>query len=146
MPVAEVSPPASDGQAARLAGRRILVADDVAINRSIVEALLQSEGAEAICVADGVEVLELLMAQGGTPFDAILMDIEMPALGGREATHRLRAAGCDIPVIGLTAHVALEERAKSLAAGMDDQLVKPIMQETLVRCLLPFFDGERATG
>lgn len=145
-PMRQLSAPISDGQGARLAGRRILVADDVAINRSIVEALLQSEGAEAICVADGVDVLNVTMSEGEAPFDAVLMDVEMPTLGGREATHRLRAAGFDLPVIGLTAHVAPEERARSLAAGMDDQLVKPIMQETLVRCLLPFFDGERATG
>ena len=65
-------------------------------------------------------------------FDLVLMDVEMPGMDGRQATRNIRAAGHDLPIIGVTAHVLQAERERSLAAGMDDQLVKPVMRDALV--------------
>ena len=116
----------------RLAGVRVLVADDVSINRTIIETLLQAEGASVDSVADGAAAAEAVLAGGRDNYDVVLMDVEMPGMNGREATRQIRAAGCRVPVLGVTAHVAQEEHEASLAAGMDDQVMKPIMREQLV--------------
>jgi CheY-like chemotaxis protein len=120
----------------RLAGFRVLVADDVRINRSIAEALLEAEGATVTTVANGMEAVKLVLGHGKDAFDVILMDLEMPKMDGRRATRRIRASQTALPIIGLTAHVSEEEREKSLASGMDDQLVKPVLPETLVAAIL----------
>ena len=79
------------------------------------------------------EALDALARQS---YDIVLMDVQMPGMDGRQATRRLRETHPDLPVIGLTAHVSEEERQKSLASGMDDQLVKPVMQDKLVATVL----------
>ncbi|MCW9079865.1 MAG: response regulator, partial [Gammaproteobacteria bacterium] len=134
--VGEVSgrPDVSDEQ--RLTGIRVLVADDVRINRTIVEALLEAEGATVTSAANGMEAVEVVLGRGKGAFDVILMDLEMPKMNGRQATRRIRASQPALPIIGLTAHVSEEEREKSLESGMDDQLVKPVLPETLVAAIL----------
>ena len=134
--VGEVSgrPDVSDGQL--LAGIRVLVADDVRINRTIVEALLEAEGATVTTAANGMEAVEVVLGRGKGAFDVILMDLEMPKMNGRQATRRIRVSQPALPIIGLTAHVSEEEREKSLESGMDDQLVKPVLPETLVAAIL----------
>jgi CheY-like chemotaxis protein len=127
----------------KLTGLRVLLADDVAINRSVVEHLLNLEGAQVETAENGGEVIDVLALGGEAEFDVILMDVEMPGMGGREATRRIREAGIAIPVIGVTAHVSAEERQASLLAGMQDQLVKPLVQETLVTTILNYVDPPR---
>ena len=85
---------------------------------------------------NGGEVVDVLTRGHEADFDVILMDVEMPGMGGREATRRIRDAGIGLPIIGVTAHVSAEERQASLLAGMQDQLVKPLVQETLVTTIL----------
>ncbi len=135
------SPPALPGstpvpQKHRLAGMRILVADDVAINRTVLESQLVSEGAEIVSVADGKQVLVAACGVNSQPFDVILMDIQMPELDGHAATRRLRDAGIQTPVIGISAFDAAEQRELALASGMTEQLVKPVMPDELVEILL----------
>ena len=120
----------------KLKGLRVLLADDVAINRSVVEHLLNLEGALVKTAMNGGEVVDVLTRGHEADFDVILMDVEMPGMGGREATRRIRDAGIGLPIIGVTAHVSAEERQASLLAGMQDQLVKPLVQETLVKTIL----------
>jgi len=122
----------------RLRGIRVLVADDVPINRQIVEALLEAEGAEVTTVGNGRQAVHAVLHGDGEAFDVVLMDVEMPDIDGRHATREIRLAGSAVPIIGVTAHVSAEERAVSIASGMHDQLIKPVMQQALVDAILEY--------
>jgi CheY-like chemotaxis protein len=110
----------------------LLVEDDDAI-RKLVELLLQQRDWQVTAVADGVQALELL--QRGH-FDLVLMDIRMPRLDGLETTRRIRRReqilGIPaLPIVGMTAHAAAQDRALCLESGMDDHLSKPIVSDRL---------------
>ncbi len=120
----------------QLSGIHVLVADDAAINRSVLRALLDAEGADVTAVANGRQALDAVLNGAANSFDVVLMDVEMPEMDGRWATRELRLAGVDVPVIGVTGHGSEDERRVSIAAGMQDQLVKPVMREMLVRKVL----------
>jgi PAS domain S-box-containing protein len=106
--------------------RRLLIAEDLEVNRNILQAALRKEGHQLVFAANGEEAIEL--ARHGT-FDLILMDVQMPIMDGVEATRCIRAmAGpaSRLPIIGLTANVMARERDLYLHAGMDECLTKPI--------------------
>ncbi len=134
-PPAPAPQPASDTHL-RLAGLRILVAEDNAVNQLILEDNLASEGAEVTLANNGQEAVEHVRLRGATGFDVVLMDLQMPVMDGYEATRQLRTLAPDLPVIGQTAHALDDERTASLAAGMADHLAKPIDPELLVATLL----------
>jgi signal transduction histidine kinase/CheY-like chemotaxis protein len=129
---AGASDPSQDGAVLLRPGLRILVAEDNAVNRRIVEALLSPLGAAITFAGNGAEALAILQTQ---TFDVVLMDIQMPVVDGVEATRRLRASGgpnAGVPVIALTANV-MEEQCQAYAeAGMDAWTPKPVD----ARCLL----------
>lgn len=136
-PVAPGSPMEQTGQRQhRLAGLRLLVVDDVLINRTILTTLLTTEGADVVSVDDGAQVLDLVSSKAGKRFDLVLMDVEMPGMDGRSATRLLRQAGVDIAVLGVTAHISSEQYEASIAAGMNDQIPKPVMRDQLVGVVL----------
>ena len=120
----------------RLSGVRVLVADDVLVNRKIVDFLLSTEGARVTMVTDGAEAVDAVLRSKGGAFDVILMDLEMPNTDGRQATRLLRRSGISVPIIGVSAHVGQRERDAASAAGMDDLLVKPILKEDLIALVL----------
>lgn len=120
----------------RLAGLRLLVADDVETNRLIIDDLLQQEGAQAEYAVNGRDALDLLAQCGSAAFDAVLMDVQMPVLDGLDATREIRKCAPQLPVIGLTAHALADERDKCLAAGMVDHVTKPVDPDTLVAAIL----------
>ncbi len=120
----------------RLAGLRILAAEDVAINRMILADLLEHEGAQVRFAANGQEALDHVQRLGAEAFDVVLMDIQMPIMDGLEATRRLGALAPTLAVIGLTAHALAEERDKSFAAGMVDHVTKPIDLDILIAAIL----------
>jgi CheY-like chemotaxis protein len=135
-------PAAGDSRSAipSLAGRRILIAEDVATNQVLLKAVLAPTGAEVELVADGAAVLE---RHAQAPADLILMDLQMPGIGGIAAMRRLRrlggAAGA-VPVVALTAYARRADRQMALGAGMDAYLAKPIAVSELydlLRRLLP---------
>jgi CheY-like chemotaxis protein len=109
-----------------LAGIRVLVAEDHALNQVVIRHLLQRFGAEPVIAENGEKALEAFQAQG--PFDLVLMDVQMPVMDGLEATHRLRElpGGDDTWIIAITANVTPEDRARCFEAGMDDFIPKPI--------------------
>jgi signal transduction histidine kinase/CheY-like chemotaxis protein len=106
--------------------RRILVAEDVELNREILKHGLGRDGHEVVFAENGAQAVELIQHQ---PFDLVLMDVQMPVMDGVEATRRIRKLDpplSDIPIFALTANVMASEREKYLAAGMNDCLLKPI--------------------
>lgn len=112
---------------APFAGRTVLLAEDNAVNRAIVRGYLETLGLEVIEAQQGQEVLQYLRA-GAQPA-VILMDVEMPVLGGMDATRELRAmadAARNIPVVALTGHSAPEDIQAARDAGMDGFLSKPV--------------------
>jgi PAS domain S-box-containing protein len=144
LPLAEVATPAHPGQPGqtgevpaaaggdRLAELRILAAEDIEVNRLILEDILVHEGAHVVFAETGRQAIERLEELGVSSFDLVLMDIQMPEMDGYEATRRIRAIAPALPVVGLTAHALAEEREKCLEAGMVDQLTKPIDVDALV--------------
>ncbi len=112
-------------------GLRLLIVDDHEVNRRAFTLMLQAACDELAVAQDGVEALEQLAAQ---PFDLVLMDLNMPRMGGMEAVRRLRATpgpNQATPVIALTASVAPKEVAACLAAGMSGFVMKPVEAKEL---------------
>ena len=111
---------------------KVLVAEDNDDNQLLIELLLKKKGADITIVGNGREALEQLER---TRFDLVLMDLEMPTMGGFDAVAALRereqGTGEHVPVIALSAHAVVGHREKCLAAGMDDYLTKPIDPEML---------------
>jgi hemerythrin-like metal-binding protein/PAS domain S-box-containing protein len=156
LPLPEEAPPVVEAAAAeapaggrRLAGLRVLAAEDVSVNRLILEDVLAQEGASVVFAENGAQVLEVLGQRGAEAFDVVLMDIQMPVMDGYEATRRLLQQAPNLPVIGCTAHALKEEHDRCLAAGMVDQVTKPLQPDALVQAIrrqvsLPA--GEEAAG
>ena len=111
----------------------VLVAEDNPVNRTLVTKLLQKRGHRITGVENGRAAVE---ATADTPFDAVLMDLQMPEMNGVEATNAIRSremtCGGHVPIIALTAHAMQGDRERCLAAGMDGYLAKPIDVNALI--------------
>ena len=95
--------------------------------------MLEQLGHQADSVHNGIEALHAL---GRQAYDVVLMDVQMPGLDGYEATRRIRrVSGTQIHIIALTAHALSDDRARCLAAGMDDYLSKPVHLSELQKVL-----------
>ncbi len=115
-----------------LRSRRLLLAEDNHINQKIAIAFLNAEGYRVDAVANGVEAIEALRNIG---YALVLMDIQMPEMGGMEATRKIREMGgesASIPIIGLTAHAMAGDRERAIQAGMNDYVTKPIDRQDLI--------------
>ena len=133
--VAASGPASSSPDAPAAAGGRalkVLVAEDNEDNQLLIELLLRKKGADITIVGNGREALEQLER---ARFDLVLMDLEMPTMGGFDAVTALRerekGTGEHVPVIALSAHAVVGHRERCLAAGMDDYLTKPIDPDML---------------
>jgi TMAO reductase system sensor TorS len=123
--------PGSDGGSVR--PRRVLIAEDNAVNRLVATAQLKKLGYAADSVTNGLEVLEALSR---IPYDIILMDCQMPELDGYETTRQVRQRGGHQPyIIALTASAMQGDRELCLAAGMDDYITKPVRTAALKAAL-----------
>jgi PAS domain S-box-containing protein len=111
---------------------RILVAEDNAVNRKLVTALLERRGHQVLLADNGKTALDILAAE---TVDLVLMDLQMPVLDGLAATRELRRrerdTGGRVPVIALTAHAMDGDRTRCVAAGMDGYVSKPIRDRDL---------------
>jgi PAS domain S-box-containing protein len=125
----------------RRTGFHILLAEDNRVNQMLAVRLLEKRGHHVQVAGDGREALEKL---GTADFDLILMDVQMPVMGGFEATAAVReiekSTGKHIPIVALTAHAVPGDRERCLAAGMDAYVAKPIHPDELfeqIEALIP---------
>jgi CheY-like chemotaxis protein len=123
-------------------GLSILVAEDNQINALLIRSLLGRLGHHAVITTNGAEALEswLSAKAAGTPYDLVLMDIQMPQLNGIETTKRIRTLeagepGGRTPILALTANTLVEDRYACFEAGMDGFLIKPLDREKLAEAL-----------
>jgi CheY-like chemotaxis protein len=134
-PVGERPDGASDA-AAVLRGARVLLAEDNPVNTLVAETMLRQWGAHVTTVANGADALEAI-ERDADGFDIVLMDLQMPVLGGIEATIaiRRRHGPGALPIVALTADVLVSEREAALRHGMNDFLSKPIDPDRLAQTL-----------
>lgn len=120
-------------------GKRILVAEDVHLNREIIAEMLHMTGADVEMAEDGQACLDLLEKAPAGYYDLVLMDIRMPVMDGFEATRRIRSLEdpqkAAIPVIALSANTFEKERRQAYEAGMNAFAEKPISLEKLFQTL-----------
>ena len=131
MPVAEF------GEQPDLDGMRVLLVEDNAINQQLAQELLISCGVRVWVADDGREALDILVAAPDGSFDAVLMDLQMPVMGGFEATRLIRqdARFRDLPIIAMTAAAMEQDKEACYAAGMNDHVAKPILPHELMQTL-----------
>jgi signal transduction histidine kinase/CheY-like chemotaxis protein/integral membrane sensor domain MASE1 len=114
-------------------GRRVLLAEDVAVNRRLARTVLSRLGCEVETADNGREAVEKALAGG---FDVIFMDCQMPVMDGFEATSEIRKReDTHVPIVALTAGALDEDRGRCFAAGMDDYITKPFVREDFIRTL-----------
>lgn len=122
-----------------LAGKRVLIVDDNSMNREILREILTDHGLEVWEAGDGKEAISQIQSKDPGYLHFVLMDLEMPAVDGYEATLKIRKLPnrirANIPIIALTANSIPENREKAAIVGMDGFLVKPVNSARLIRCL-----------
>jgi signal transduction histidine kinase/CheY-like chemotaxis protein len=115
---------------------RILLAEDNSVNQRLAVRLLEKHGHSVVIANTGREALTALEKQS---FDAVLMDLQMPEMGGLEATANIRAqerqTGNHLPIVAMTAHAMKGDRERCLEVGMDDYISKPIRPKELYEAL-----------
>jgi len=127
-------------------GARVLLVEDNTINQQVVVELLERSGITVEVASNGQEALDRL-ERADTPFDCVLMDVQMPVMDGYTATARIRAnpAWNKLPVLAMTANAMEDDRAKALAVGMNEHLAKPVAPPMLLRALLRWIaPGQRS--
>ena len=131
----------------QFSGYRVLLADDVGINREIVVALLETTGLSIDCAENGREAVDMFVSAPGR-YDLVFMDINMPVVNGYEATAAIRASGvkgaAEVPVVAMTANTFAEDIQRCLAAGMNGHIGKPVMIEKLMAVLNEYLGREKA--
>ena len=115
-------------------GARILLVEDNEINQQFAQELLEGVGFEVTIANNGREAVNAVQAE---EFDAVLMDVQMPEMDGYQATSEIRKHERfrDLPIIAMTAHAMAGDKEKSLAAGMNDHITKPINPDHLFSTL-----------
>jgi len=128
------------------AGRHILLAEDVEINREVVKALLEPTQVEIDCAVNGKEAFDIFR-QSSEKYDVIFMDMQMPEMDGYEATRRIRALDLPraktIPIIAMTANVFREDIEKCLQAGMNSHIGKPLDFNDVMKRLQAFLPRQQ---
>lgn len=134
-------PPAAPPPSGPLSGLCLLLVEDNEINQQLARNILQRAGARVAVAADGRGAVNILERQP-TRFDAVLMDIRMPGMGGCEATRVIRGRlNLTLPVIAMTAATRDEDRDQAAAAGMNAHVAKPIVPQALILTLLAQVPG-----
>ena len=126
----------------KFTGKRVMLVDDVEINRIIVMSFLEATGMIIEEAADGVEAVNKFMESPENAFDIILMDVQMPNMDGYEASLAIRALNRkdaqNVPIVALTANAFKDDIDKALKSGMNDHIAKPVEMDRLLKVLLKF--------
>ncbi len=120
-----------------IAGTKILLVEDNEINVLIATEVLEQYGCEVDCAGDGLIALKMLEKK---EYDLVLMDIQMPNLDGIETVERIRSMEKynTLPVVAMSAHALVQDREKSLAAGMQDHIIKPFVPQDLRKVIYSY--------
>ena len=119
----------------RVRRSRVLLVEDLVPNQIVTATMLRRDGHQVTIAASGAEALRLVQSQ---PYDLVFMDLSMPGMSGYEAARRIRALpapACNLAIVALTANTAPEDRARCIAAGMNDLLGKPVHSSELAKAL-----------
>ena len=118
---------------------RVLLVEDNEVNQKLAVRIMEKQQHTVAVAGNGQKALEMLERQGRDPFDLILMDVQMPVMGGFEATAAIRAREIrdrrHTYIVAMTAHAMQGYRERCLEAGMDDYIAKPIRRPELLRAL-----------
>lgn len=124
------------------AGKKVLIVDDNDLNRDITKDILQDNGFEVEEAVDGIQAVNMVDKKAPGYYDVILMDIQMPKLNGLDAARRIRASSnarrATVPIIAMTANAFEEDKTKSLEAGMNAHLTKPVTASNLIETIALF--------
>jgi two-component system, sensor histidine kinase and response regulator len=137
--------PSEPARGTQVRSGRVLVVDDSEMNRAVAREMLTELGIDVVEVANGADAIARVERER---FDLILMDCQMPIMDGYEATARIRhieGGARRTPIVALTAHATSTAREVSLAAGMDDYLVKPVTIDALSLVLDRWVEHSDAT-
>ena len=111
-------------------GKRVLLVEDIEVNREIAKAILTEIGLEVEDAADGSDAVEMVKNSSPNHYDIILMDVQMPVMNGYEATRAIRTLkrkdAQTVPIVAMTANAFEEDKENALKCGMDDHLAKPL--------------------
>ena len=133
-----------------LQGYKILLVEDNKINQQVAIELLKSKDAEVDLAENGEEAVHTIFStasMSGTPYDLVLMDLQMPTMDGYEATLRIRSDSrfAQVPIIAMTAHAMQEEYARCREAGMNDHIPKPIDVSAFFKTLASWLSSSSKT-
>ena len=145
LPAPAPAPPAPPPPGA-VRSLRLLLAEDNAVNQRLAVRLLEKRGHHVVVAGNGKEALEALERQ---PFDAVLMDVQMPEMDGFEATRAIRekeqrGGGKRVPIVAMTAHAMKGDRERCLAQGMDGYVSKPLQAGVLMAVIEDLVEGRAA--
>ncbi|WP_250656165.1 hybrid sensor histidine kinase/response regulator [Alkalimarinus coralli] len=132
----------TDQAAEDIQGARILVTDDILVNREIAETLLSDSGFDVTTAVNGQEAVDAV--ETGT-FDLVLMDVQMPVMDGYEAARTIRKnpKHKDLPILAMTANAMVGDKEKCLDAGMNDHISKPIDLERMLSKINYWLQGNK---
>ena len=132
-----------------LTGKKILVAEDNELNMEVTKFILESAGATVVLVENGERCVKEFRASEEGEFDAVLMDIMMPIMDGLEATRRIRSLerkdAKKIPIFAMTANAFSDDKERSLQAGMNEHVSKPIEEKQLIRYIRKYMINHTAS-
>ena len=151
LPLEAVGRPAEDredpaaGKEEDLSGKRILLVEDMEMNRMLAEKILTEAGFVVECAPDGWDAVEAVEESEEGHFDLVLMDIQMPVMNGYAAPRRIRSMAREdvktLPILALSANAGDEDRRMSMASGMDDHIAKPFDIEQLIATIRKYLAG-----
>ena len=124
-------------------GKHVLLVEDNELNREIAAAILEGAGMTVDCAVDGTEAVDIMYNAAEDDYDLIFMDIQMPKMDGYTATREIRTftnnTKANIPIVAMTANAFEEDRKKSIEAGMNGHIAKPISIEDIAAALDSIF-------
>ena len=128
-----------------LSGKRILVVDDIEVNRIILVKILHAQGADCDTATNGQEALDTFRQSPPGTYDLILMDVQMPMMDGYAATKAIRSSGCPgcgtVPIIAMTANAFVDDVRDAIEAGMDAHVAKPVQVDKLTSTIRQILDS-----